>query len=171
MDTGEFCLFKGVNETVFKVVIILLMTIFLVVLGFTAYDFYTGNYTEDNLFWHKIMGVMLILIMPIHMIIKKNKIKKLTQEFVNVLLKKDIKHTNNKEELLEQIKRKTLEEISDMFHIDFQTLTNNLQNNQIIISKEGVKLKDIAKENSKDVYQLFILILTLHVKNSSPKKG
>jgi len=105
------------------------------------------------------------------MIIKKNKIKKLTQEFVNVLLKKDIKHTNNKEELLEQIKRKTLEEISDMFHIDFQTLTNNLQNNQIIISKEGVKLKDIAKENSKDVYQLFILILTLHVKNSSPKKG
>ena len=169
MDEREFYLLKGINETVYKVVIILLMCLFLVILGFTAYEFYTGNYSEEKLFWHKFMGVMLILIMPIHMIIKKNKMKKLYQEFVNVLLKKEIKHTNNKEELLEQIKNKTLKEISGIFHIDFQTLINSLKNNQITISNEDIKLKDIAKENAKDIYQLFILILKLHVESSSPK--
>lgn len=171
MDKGEFYLLKGINETIYKVVIILLMCFFLGVLGFTAYEFYSGNYSEEKLFWHKFMGTMLILIMPVHMIIKKNKIKKLSQEFISVLLKRDIKHTNNKEELLDAIKKKTLKEISTIFRIDFQILVSRLKNNQITISNEDIQLKDIAKENAKDIYQLFILILTLHVKSSSPKKG
>jgi len=171
MDTGEFYLFKGINETVFKVVIILLMCIFLVALGFTAYEFYIGNYTQEKLFWHKFMGVMLILIMPIHMIIKKNKIKKLYQEFVNILLKKEIKHTNNKEELVENIKKKSLNEIADIFNIDIERMKDFLQKNHILIKGEDETLSKIAKKNSKDIYQLLILILRLHVESSSPIKG
>lgn len=169
MDEGEFYLFKGINETVYKVVIILLMCIFLTVLGFTAYEFYTGNYTEEKLFWHKFMGVMLILIMPIHMIIKKNKIKKLTDEFINVLLKRDIKHTNNKEDLLEHIKNKSLKDISIIFNMDIESMKVFLKNNLINIKNEEETLSKIAKKNAKDIYQLFILILCLHVESSSPK--
>jgi hypothetical protein len=171
MDEGEFCVLKKINETLFKVFIILLLCIALVILGFTAFKFYNADYTQTALSWHMYMGALVLLLMPVHMIIKKNKMKKLAQEFINILLRKDIKHVNNKEELLENIKKRSIKEIADLFGVKLDTLVENLEKNHIVLSSEVQTLKDIAKENSKDMYQIFILILRLHVESSSPKKG
>jgi hypothetical protein len=171
MDEGEFCVLKKINETLFKVFIIILLCIALVILGFTASKFYNADYTQTALSWHMYMGALVLLLMPVHMIIKKNKIKKLAQEFINILLRKDIKHVNNKEELLENIKKCSIKEIADLFGVKLDTLVENLEKNHIVLSSEVQTLKDIAKENSKDMYQIFILILRLHVESSSPKKG
>ncbi len=162
-------LFKWINNTIFKVIIIVLMCLLLILLGLTAYEFNNDNYTEYTLFWHKFAGFVIVLIILIHMIIKKNKIKKLSEEFLNVLLKKEIKHKNNKEYLLIYIKNKSLKEVSFIFNIDLNNMKLFLKKNKIVLHDEGQSISKIAKTNSKDIYQLFILILKLHIESSIQK--
>lgn len=171
MDKGEFYLPQKINDTLYKVIIIVLLTLALLILGYTAYRFFRLDYTQEIISWHVAMGILVLCLMPVHMLIKKNKIKKLSQEFINLITGKDIKHINNKEELLDSIKKRSLKEIADIFGMNLESMIRALQENDINCSTQEISLKDLAKENSKDMYQIFILILRLHVESSSPKKG
>lgn len=171
MDKGEFYLFKKIDETLYKVGIILGLSVALLLLAYSAVKIYFGEIGEYTFTLHVAMGLVVFILTPLHMVIKKNKIKKLTQEFIDILSGKEINHINNKEELLESLKSKTLHELFLVFNIDKAFLLQALDEEQIEIKSENEKLKEVAKRNAKDIYQLFILILRLHVKHSSPIKG
>jgi hypothetical protein len=171
MDEGEFCLLKKMNETFYKVIIMIILFSALGILGFTAFDFYRGEFSEGKLFWHMLTGASFFVLVFFHMLTKKNKIKKLLLEFMQIIFDQDIKHTNNKEELLKSVESKSLQELGMIFRMDYQEIIESLRKKKLSIQDTNKTLKEIAKENKKDSYQLFVLILRLHVRASSPLKG
>jgi hypothetical protein len=171
MDEGEFYLFKKMNETFYKVIIMMVLFLALSILAFTAFDFYRGEFSESKLSWHMFTGTSLLLLAFLHMLTKKNKIKKLLSEFMQIILGRDIKHTNNKKELLRSVESKSLQELGAIFRIDYQELIESLRRKKVSIQDTNRTLKEIAEDNKKDTYQLFVLILRLHVRDSSPIKG
>jgi hypothetical protein len=138
-------------------------------MAFLAYSgalFELEQFDVDMMLAHKYAGLLLLVLTLVHIFMKRNKVKKITEEFIALLMRKNIKHTNNKEELLELLKTKSLEEFALLFHLDIQDVVLMLEQNSIEVSDTKEKLNKIAKSNSKDLYQIFILLLKEHIKKS-----
>ncbi|MFT7004276.1 MAG: hypothetical protein ACJAWW_001633 [Sulfurimonas sp.] len=156
-------MYKIIDETIVKVVILLSLFFLVMFLGYSGSLFHFGDFSATLMLLHKYAGFTLLGLTLVHILMKKNKVKKISEEFINLLLGKNIKHTNNKEELLEVLKKKSLEELCLLFNIKMQDLLLTLKNNNIEVSDSKEKLSKIAKANSKDLYQMLILILKEHI--------
>ena len=164
-------MYKVIDETVVKVVVLLSLFFILLFLAYTGSLFHLGEFDETYMLLHKSAGVLLIILTLIHIFMKRNKVKKISEEFIALLLNKNIRHTNNKEELLEVLKEKSLEELSLIFNLNMQDLLLTFEKNSIEVSDPTQKLNKIAKANSKDLYKIFILILKEHVQRPDLLKG
>lgn len=164
-------MYKVINETILKVIVLLSLFIIIIFLGFTGSLFHLGEYDELYMFLHKSAGVLLVVLTFIHILMKKNKVKKISEEFISLLFNKNVKHSSNKEELLEIIKGNSLEELALLFNIEIKNLLLTLEQNSIEVESPRQKLNKLAKSNSKDAYQIFILILKEHAHISQPLKG
>jgi len=109
------------------------------------------------------MGITIVIFIPIHMYIKRKKIKKQVEDLIAILSGNDMKHSKNKEQILDFIKEKSIKHICQIFNMNKTKLIKSLKTKSIYISDENSKFIEIAKKNSKDVYQLFILILLTHL--------
>lgn len=161
-------MYKVIDETVVKVVVLLSLSFILLFLAYTGSLFHLGELDERYMLLHKIAGVLLLILTLIHIYMKRNKVKKISEEFIDLLFNRNIKHVNNKEELLEILKGKTLEELSLLFNLNMQDLLLTFKKNNIEVSDSTQKLNKIAKSNSKDLYKIFILILKEHVQKPNP---
>lgn len=161
-------MYKVIDETVVKVVVLLSLSFILLFLAYTGSLFHLGELDETYMLLHKIAGVLLLILTLIHIYMKRNKVKKISEEFIDLLFNRNIKHVNNKEELLEILKGKTLEELSLLFNLNMQDLLLTFKKNNIEVSDSTQKLNKIAKSNSKDLYKIFILILKEHVQKPNP---
>lgn len=153
-----------IDETILKVIVLLSLLFAVLFLAYSGGLFHLGEFDEAYMLLHKSAGVLLVILTLIHIFMKRNKVKKISEEFVDLLLNKDIKHTNNKEELLEILKEKSLEDISILFNIKIEDILLTLERNSLKVGDSKQKLNKIAKENSKDLYKVFILILKDHMK-------
>lgn len=169
MDQREFYLFKKIDESLLKIFVIVFLTLFLLIVAYSGLQLFLGNITQMGVYVHMSMGILVLLLMLVHMINKKNKIKKLSEEFVNILLKRNIKHLSNKEILLDEIRSKSLKEVSSNFNMETKKMIQLLALENIQINSEEDKIKEIAKNNQKDIYQFFILMLRIHMQMPSPK--
>lgn len=156
-------MYKVIDETVVKVVVLLSLFFILLFLAYTGSLFHLGEFDETTMLLHKSAGVLLLLLTVIHIYMKRNKVKKISEEFIDLIFNRNIKHVNNKEELLEVLKGKTLEELSLLFNLNMQDLLLTFKKNNIEVSDSTQKLNKIAKSNSKDLYKIFILVLKEHV--------
>jgi len=161
-------MYKVIDETVVKVVVLLSLFFILLFLAYTGSLFHLGELDGTYMLLHKSAGVLLLLLTLIHIYMKRNKVKKISEEFIDLLFNRNIKHVNNKEELLEILKGKTLEELSLLFNLNMQDLLLTFKKNNIEVSDSTQKLNKIAKSNSKDLYKIFILILKEHVQKPNP---
>jgi len=151
---------KKMFEVIYKYLTIVFLIISLLLLSFTAYEFYTDSISVKNIFVHKLSGLALLIVTFIHILIKRKKLKKLTLEFFNIFSsKKKVTLDGDMDRLLNSLEPKTLEQIAALFDIEYKELKELLLKNKIMVEKKQQTLKDISKINSYKTFAIIVKII------------
>lgn len=161
-------MFARLNETVLKVVIIVAIILMFVILYATGVAFVLESYTTANLMLHKLSALLIIGLLGVHAWLRRCSIRKLFQECIAIFLKKHIRHEDNIDFLIQNTKNHSFQELCLLFHCDASFLQNKLLEHHVTIDNAEDTLKTIAKRNDKDMYQILLLMLKLHVEKNNP---
>lgn len=130
------------------------------ILSFTAYEFYIGSITVDSIFLHKIAGIALLVVTLIHILIRRKKLKKLTQEFFNIFSQnKKVTLDSDMDRLLDSLEPKTLKQVCDTFSLDSKELDKIFSQNNISYESLEQTLKEISKINSYKTFAIVVKII------------
>lgn len=129
-------------------------------LTYTAYEFYIGSISVDTIFIHKVAGIALLVVTLIHIIIRRKKLKKLTQEFFNIFSKnKKVTLDSDMDKLLDSLETKNLEELCTIFDLEFEELEIVFKKHKLLISSKEQTLEEIAKSNSYKTFPIIVKII------------
>ncbi|RXK03993.1 hypothetical protein CRV02_02030 [Arcobacter sp. CECT 8989] len=130
------------------------------ILSFTAYEFYIGSITDDSIFLHKVAGIALLVVTLIHILIRRKKLKKLTQEFFNIFSQnKKVTLDSDMDRLLDSLEPKTLKQVCDTFNLDTKELDKIFSQNNISYESLEQTLKEISKINSFKTFAIIVKII------------
>lgn len=130
------------------------------ILSFTAYEFYIGSITVDSIFLHKVAGIALLVVTLIHILIRRKKLKKLTQEFFNIFSKnKKVTLDSDMDRLLDSLEPKSFLELCTIFNLSKNELNKIFSENQIRYDNENQTLKEISKINSFKTFAIVVKII------------
>lgn len=130
------------------------------ILSFTAYEFYIGSITVDSIFLHKVAGIALLVVTLIHILIRRKKLKKLTQEFFNIFSQnKNVTLDSDMDRLLDSLEPKTLKQVCDTFNLDTKELDKIFSQNNISYESLEQTLKEISKINSFKTFAIIVKII------------
>lgn len=147
-------------EVIYKYLTIVFLIVLMFLLTYTAYEFYIGSISVDTIFIHKLAGIALLIVTLIHIIIRRKKLKKLTQEFFNIFSKnKKVTLDSDMDRLLDSLETKSLEELCSIFDLEFEELEIVLKKHKLLISSKEQTLKEIAKSNSYKTFPIIVKII------------
>lgn len=161
-------MFTRFNENVLKVIIITAILIMFIALYATGIAFVVGSYTPSNLMIHKLSALLMLGLLSIHAWLRRCTIRKLLQECVAIVLNKHIRHEDNIDFLIQNTKNQSFEELCVLFNYNVTFLQQKLSENHVNVENVENTLKTIAKRNDKDMYQILLLMMKLHVEKNSP---
>jgi len=151
-------------EVIYKYLIIVVLIILLFLLGYTAYEFYVEQRSLNTILLHKAAGIILLFITFIHIYIRRKKLKKLSNEFFNIFLGKEIRLDNNMDRLNSSLEHKSLEEICLIFNITFEELTYIFKENDISFTSSKQIVKEISKVNSFRIFPMIVKLIEYKAK-------
>ncbi|WP_417324740.1 hypothetical protein [Halarcobacter sp.] len=147
-------------EVIYKYLTIIFLIVLMFILSFTAYEFYIGSITVDSIFLHKVAGIALLVVTLIHILIRRKKLKKLTQEFFNIFSQnKNVTLDSDMDRLLDSLEPKTLKQVSDTFNLDTKELDKIFSQNNISYESLEQTLKEISKINSFKTFAIVVKII------------
>ena len=156
------------NETVLKVVIIISILVMFIILYTTGIAFVLGSVSTYNVLLHKIAALMILLLLSVHAWLRRCTIRRLAQECIAILFNKHIRHEDNIDFLIHNTKNQSFTALCALFNWDVTFLQTKLLENHVNVENIENTLKTIAKSNDKDMYEIPLLMMKLHVeKNSS----
>ncbi len=161
-------MFARLNETVLKVVIILAIIVMFITLYTTGIAFVLGSYTPSNLLMHKLAALIIIGLLVIHSWLRRCTIRKLLQECIAIILNKHIRNEDTIDFLIQNTKHQSFQALCVLFHCDIAFIKEKLLESHITVENDEDTLKTVAKHNDKDMYQILLLMLKLHVEKNSP---
>jgi hypothetical protein len=161
-------MFAKTNETVLKVVTIIAILVMFVILYTTGIASVFGSLSPSNMLLHKLAALIIIALIITHAWLRRCTIKKLWQEFIATLLNKQIRHEDNIDFLMQNTKNQSFKELCSLLNYDVSFLQQKLEENHVKIDSVEHTLKTIAKNNDKDMFQILLLMLKLHVEKSIP---
>jgi hypothetical protein len=156
------------NETVLKVIIIIAIIVMFGILYTTGIAFVLDHYSSYNLLLHKVAALVIIGLLVGHAWLRRCTIRRLIQECVAIIMNKHIRNEDNIDFLIHNIKNQSFQKLCLLFHFDVSFLQEKLLEHHINIHNNEDTLKTIAKSNDKDMYQIFLLMMKLHVEKNSP---
>jgi len=156
------------NEIILKVIIIASIILMFIVLYVTGITFVLHYDTTYTILLHKLAALFIIALLSVHAWLRRCTIRKLLQESIAILLNKHIRHEDNIDFLIQNTKNSSFKELCTLFNCDVLLLQQKLSENHVNVSTVENTLKTIAKENDKDMYQILLLMIKLHVEASSP---
>lgn len=156
------------NESVLKVVIIAAILVMFGLLYTTGIAFVLEHHDPYTLLLHKLAALVIIGLLGVHAWLRRCTIRKLWQECIAIVYHKQIHHEDNIDFLIRATKNQSFQELCTLFHCDATFLQQKLLENHVKIEHVEDTLKTIAKANDKDMYQLFLLMIKLHVEKNSP---
>jgi hypothetical protein len=156
------------NESVLKVVIIAAILVMFGTLYATGIAFVLEQHSSFILILHKLSALIIIGLLGVHAWLRRCTIRKLLQECVAILCNKQIHHEDNIDFLIRSTKNQSFHELCSLFQSDATFLQQKLLENHVKIDNVDDSLKTIAKANDKDMYQILLLIIKLHVEKNSP---
>jgi hypothetical protein len=156
------------SETFLKVIIILLMSMIILVLGVTAVAYLTGHYDPNVMTFHLIAGFLILMILPIHIYLRREKLKKLLKEFFSIITKGDSKQPCTNHAHLKTFKQRSLRELCDGLNICIDEATEFLDQKGIVIYNLENTLEKIANDNKNDPLKIFALIIENHHRSALP---
>lgn len=157
------------NETLLKVIIILAILVMFIVLYTTGIAFVLGSVATYNLLLHKVAALLLLGLLGVHAWLRRCTIRRLAQECIAILFNKHIRHEDNIDFLIHNTKNHSFNELCALFHWDVAFLQKELQANHVNVESTEHTLKTIAKYNDKDIYEILLLMMKLHVEKNSPE--
>ncbi|AXH11676.1 hypothetical protein [Halarcobacter bivalviorum] len=147
-------------EVIYKYLTIVFLIVLMFLLTYTAYEFYIGSISVDTIFIHKVAGIALLVVTLIHIIIRRKKLKKLTQEFFNIFSKnKKVTLDSDMDKLLDSLETKNLEELCTIFDLEFEELEIVFKKHKLLISSKEQTLEEIAKSNSYKTFPIIVKII------------
>lgn len=147
-------------EVIYKYLTIVFLIVLMFILFFTAYEFYAGSITVDSIFLHKIAGIGLLVVTLIHILIRRKKLKKLTQEFFNIFSQnKKVTLDSDMDRLLDSLEPKTLKQVCSTFNLDIKELDEIFSQNNISYESLEQTLKEISKINSYKTFAIVVKIV------------
>jgi hypothetical protein len=150
------------SETFLKVIIILLMTILILILGSTALITLNGEYDQNIMLFHMIAGFSILMILPIHIYLRWEKLKKLLKEFFSMITMGGAKHSCTNHAHLKTFKQRSLRELCNGLNICIDEATEFLDQKGIVIYNLENTLEKIANDNKNDPLKIFALIIENH---------
>ncbi|MBN1839862.1 MAG: hypothetical protein JW802_07470 [Campylobacterales bacterium] len=161
-------MFAHLNETLLKVVVIIAILVMFVVLYLTGILFVLGVTSYPYIFLHKFAALLIIGLLGVHAWLRRCTIKRLLQESFAILTNTHIRHEDNIEFLIHNTKNQSFHELCLWFQWDSAWLQAELLKNHVHIHRVEDTLKTIAKANKKDMFEIFLLMMKLHVEKKNP---
>ena len=161
-------MFSHLNETVLKVVIIVAILLMFGILYTTGIAFVLGNYATYNLILHKLSALVIIGLLGVHAWLRRCSIRKLLQECIAIFFNKHIRHEDNIDFLIHNTKNQAFKDVCLLFNYDISFLQEKLLENHVNVENVEHTLKMVAKSNDKDMYEILLLMMKLHVEKNSP---
>jgi hypothetical protein len=156
------------NESVLKVVIIAAILLMFGVLYVTGIAFVLEQHSSSILILHKLSALIIIGLLGVHAWLRRCTIRKLLQECIAIACNTQIHHEDNIDFLMRTTKNQSFQELCALFQCDTTFLQQKLLENHVKINNVDDTLKTIAKANDKDMYQILLLMIKLHVEKNSP---
>ncbi|MDL0089591.1 chemotaxis protein [Campylobacter gastrosuis] len=153
-------------KIIYKFSIIILLVLAILTLLISRLNFINENYTQNLLNAHKIAGITLFLIAFLHIILKRKKLIKLTNEFLDIILKRKNPSFCNMERLVNALEHHTLKSLSVAFDINLKLLLNTIKNEGVKFNDEYQTLRKIAKLNDKNIFFVIVLIIETKLNKS-----
>jgi len=160
--------FTRLNETILKVVIIIAILAMLIILYATGIIFVLDGTSYHSVLLHKLSALLIIGLLGVHTWLRRCTIKRLLQESFAILTNTHIRHEESIAFLIHNTKNQSFQELCAWFHYDVDLLKEKLLENHVKIEKVEDTLKTIAKTNNKDMFEIFILMMKLHVEKRNP---
>ena len=111
-------MFSYLNETVLKVVIILLILVMFVALYTTGIAFALHHQAPYILLLHKLAALVIIGLLGVHAWLRRCTIRKLYQECIAIVLNKHIRNEDNIDFLMRATKHQSFQKLCILFHDD-----------------------------------------------------
>jgi cytochrome b561 len=147
----------------FRLIILLFLSLVMLILSGTAFMLIEGiGYDVLNL--HKTMGISLLILLPIHIYLRKDKFKKMILDFLSETILQRENSSCDHGKLLKTLKNRPLNQICEMLHIDFDSTLAMLRMKQIIVENMDQKLEEIAIINSHESLKILGMILEQHIR-------
>lgn len=163
----EKLMLTRLNETVLKVLVIASILVIFIVLYTTGMFFVWGEQTTRTLVLHQSSAAILLILLGVHAWLRRCTIRKLLQESIAILLNRHIRHEDNIEFLIHNTKNRSFQELCSLFNYDASSLQKTLVEHHVTVEHLEDSLKTIAKYNDKDMYQILLLMMKLHVEKNS----
>lgn len=158
----------NLNETILKVVVIIAILVMFIILYTTGILFVLDTTSYYSVFLHKLSALLIIGLLGVHAWLRRCTIKRLWQESCAILSHTHIRHEDNIEFLIHNMKNQSFAELCLWFHCEKEWLQAELLKNHVQISRVEDTLKTIAKANQKDMFEIYLLMMKLHVEKKSP---
>lgn len=156
------------NETLLKVVVIIAILVMFFILYLTGIFFVFNATSHFSVLLHKLAALLIIGLLGVHAWLRRCTIKRLLQESFAILTNTHIRHEDNIEFLIHNTKNQSFHELCLWFQCDSAWLQSELLKNHVHIHRVEDTLKTIAKANNKDMFEILLLMMKLHVEKKNP---
>jgi len=156
------------NETVLNVITIIAILIMFVLLYVTGIAFVLNHATTGTLLVHKLAALIILMLLGIHAYLRHCTIRRLLQECIAIARNQHIRHEDNIGFLIHNTKNQSFQDLCAWFACDVSSLRQKLLENHVNIKNTEDTLKRIAQENNKDIFEIFLLMMKLHVEEKTP---
>lgn len=157
------------NETILKVTVILSILVMFIVLYVTGIAFVLGNQAPSTFLLHKLAALIILCLLGVHAWLRRCTIRRLAQECVAIFFNKHIRHEDNIDFLIHNTKNQSFNDLCALLHYDVLFLQEKLLENHVNVKNTNDTLKTIAKYNDKDMYEILLLMMKLHIEKNSPE--
>lgn len=156
-------------KIVYKFALIVLLAAGLLLLGYSGFKFACGDYSEFLMLLHRICGFALLVVAMLHIIIKRRKLVKLFNEFLDVVLARKNPSFCNMDRLVMALENHTIQTIADTLRIDADELVEILKDGEVKFDGKNQTLRDIARLNDEKIFYTLVLIVEAKFGDRSQK--
>jgi len=149
-------------EIVYKFCLICMLILGLCLLAFSGVNFALGEYGEFWMSAHKFAGFLVALAALLHVINRKKKLIKLSNEFIDVVTRRKNPSMCNMDRIIASLEPYTIAEISQKLGFDEAEFCRILRENGVKFSSADQTLRQIASLNDEKIF--FVLVLIVEAK-------
>ncbi len=151
------------NDVFLRLVIIFFMILFIFALGGSAY-FISGTSNQGMLFLHKSVGVIFLIILPMHIYLRKEKLKKMFLELYGFMFFQELDYSARNYKLIKTLKYRSLVELCNNFNFETESVVLFLKDQKIDVQNIEDNFQKISEQNASDALKIIAIVIEYHIR-------